>query len=60
MKQNECYRSKTRSKHKKVRKNSWRKGISPNICILCVRVIINKRSFEPCCVWILLLFVSAC
>ena len=22
-------------------------GISPEICILCVRVIINKRSFEP-------------
>ena len=28
------------------------KGISPNICILCVRVKINKRSFEPFCVWI--------
>ena len=22
------------------------------MCILCVRVIINKRSFEPFCVWI--------
>ena len=29
------------------------KGISPKICILCVRVIINERSFEPFCVWIL-------
>ena len=29
------------------------KGISPKICILCVRVKINKRSFEPFCVWIL-------
>ena len=29
------------------------KGISPKICILCVRVIISKRSFEPFCVWIL-------
>ena len=28
------------------------KGISPKICILCVRVKINKRSFEPFCVWI--------
>ena len=28
------------------------KGISPNICLLCVRVKINKRSFEPFCVWI--------
>ena len=28
------------------------KGISPNICILCVRVKINKRSFKPFCVWI--------
>ena len=28
-------------------------GISPKICILCVRVIINKCSFEPFCVWIL-------
>ena len=27
------------------------KEISPNICILCVRVKINKRSFEPFCVW---------
>ena len=26
---------------------SLTKGISPKICILCVRVIINKRSFEP-------------
>ena len=25
------------------------KGISPKICILCVRVKINKRSFEPFC-----------
>ena len=28
------------------------KGISPKICILCVSVKINKRSFEPFCVWI--------
>ena len=28
------------------------KGISPNICILCVRVKINKRSFKPFCAWI--------
>ena len=28
------------------------KRISPKICILCVRVKINKRSFEPFCVWI--------
>ena len=28
------------------------KGISPKICILCVCVkILNKRSFEPFCVW---------
>ena len=27
------------------------KGISPNICNLCVRVMINNRSFEPFCVW---------
>ena len=27
------------------------KGISPKFCILCVRLIINKRSFEPFCVW---------
>ena len=27
------------------------KGISPKVCILCVRVKINKRSFEPFCVW---------
>ena len=33
------------------------KGISQRICILCVRVIINKRSFEPFCVWIFLLSV---
>ena len=29
------------------------KRIFPKICILCVRVKINKRSFEPFCVWIL-------
>ena len=29
-----------------------RKRISPKICILSVRVKINKRSFEPFCVWI--------
>ena len=29
------------------------KGIFPKICILCVRVKINKRSFELFCVWIL-------
>ena len=29
------------------------KGISPKICILCVCVKINKRSFEPFCVWML-------
>ena len=29
------------------------KGISPKMCILCVRVKINKRSFEPFCVWTL-------
>ena len=28
------------------------KGISPKLCILRVRVEINKRSFEPFCVWI--------
>ena len=28
------------------------KGISPKICVLCVHVKINKRSFEPFCVWI--------
>ena len=28
------------------------KGISPKICILCVRFKINKRSFEAFCVWI--------
>ena len=27
------------------------KGISTKICILCVCVEINKRSFEPFCVW---------
>ena len=26
------------------------KGISPKMCILCVRVKINKRSFEAFCV----------
>ena len=30
------------------------KGISPKICILRVRVKINKRAFEPFCVWITL------
>ena len=33
------------------------------MCILCVRVKINKRSFEPVCVWVspfMLLFVSTC
>ena len=30
------------------------KGISPKICVLCVRVKINKRLFETFCVWILL------
>ena len=29
------------------------KEISPKICTLCVRVKINKRSFESFCVWIL-------
>ena len=29
------------------------KWISPKMCILCVRVKINKRSFEPFYVWIL-------
>ena len=28
------------------------KGMYPISCILCVRVKINKRSFEPFCVWI--------
>ena len=37
------------SKHGKVQK----KGDFPQICILYVRVIINKCSFEPFCVWIL-------
>ena len=27
---------------------SLTKGITPKICRLCVSVIINKRSFEPC------------
>ena len=27
-------------------------GDFPKICILCVRVIINKHSLEPFCVWI--------
>ena len=31
---------------------AWRKGISPKICLLCVRVMIDKRSFAPFCVWI--------
>ena len=30
------------------------KGISPKMCILCVRVKINKRSFEPFCVLIVM------
>ena len=29
------------------------KGISPKICILCVRAKINKCLLEPFCVWIL-------
>ena len=29
------------------------KRISPKMCIPCVRVKINKRSFKPFCVWIL-------
>ena len=33
------------------------KGISPKMCILCVRIKINKRSFEIFCVWILMLTV---
>ena len=28
------------------------KGVFPENCILCVRVKINNRSFEPFCVWI--------
>ena len=28
-------------------------GISLKMCILCVRVKINKRSFELFCVWVL-------
>ena len=27
------------------------KGIYPKTCILCLCVIVNKRSFEPFCVW---------
>ena len=34
-----------------------KKGISPKICILCVRVKINQRSFEPFCVWILRIYL---
>ena len=30
------------------------------MCILCVRVKINKRSFEPFCVWIPSLCLSTC
>ena len=30
------------------------KEISPKICILYDRVNINKRSFEPFCVWIVI------
>ena len=30
------------------------------ICILCVRVTINKRSFEPFCVWILFQSAKRC
>ena len=37
---------------------SFWKGIYPKICILCVRVKINKRSFEPFCVWLYLRVVS--
>ena len=39
------------------------KEISLKMCILCVRVKINKRSFEPFCVWVspfMLVFVSTC
>ena len=35
-------------KNKKVSFIGLIKGISPKICILCVRVKINKRSFEQC------------
>ena len=35
------------------------KGIPPKMCILCVPVKINKRSFEPFCVG-LCLSVSVC
>ena len=42
----------TRSR-KKVSFSGLTKGIFPKMCILCVRVKINKRSFEPFCVWIL-------
>ena len=38
------------SKEKKVSFCGLTKGISPKICILCVRVKTNKRSFEPFCV----------
>ena len=34
------------------------KGISPKMCILCVRVKINKHSFEPFCVWFLFTITS--
>ena len=30
------------------------------ICILCVRVTINKRSFEPFCVWVLFQSAKRC
>ena len=33
---------------------AWQRGFPRNVCILCVRVKINKRSFELFCVWILL------
>ena len=38
------------------------KRISSKICILSVHVKINKRSFEPLCVWIwgFCLFISFC
>ena len=35
------------------------KGISLTNCILCVCVIIDKRSFEHFCVWILFLNASS-
>ena len=31
---------------------AWRRGFASKICVLCVRVIINERSFEPFSVWI--------